>query len=216
MPYIWQKIEKAILKDLRSVNSILKKVHEKESRVKFKKIREKEELCVVVVCDASYHYADNSVGGELLILGNKSMDAAPLIFWKSGIIRKVCTSPKAAEIRALMKLVDDGTSVARQVSQLLNTSIKTRVFTDSRTLFESIGSLGQIEEKALRQSIAYLKQALEEGEIIGYSWIQGEEIVADIFTKQGSKRDALGEIIDHIRFRHSQTQDNLVAFEGDE
>ena len=61
--------------------------------------------------------------------------------------------------------------------------IKIRVFTDSRPLLESIGSLGQIEEKALRQSIAYLKQALEEGEIIGYSLIQGEEIVAEVFTK---------------------------------
>ena len=70
---------------------------------------------------------------------------------------------------------------------------------------ESIGSSGQIEEKALRQSIAYLKQALEEGEITGYSWIQREEIVADVFTKQGSKRDALGEIMDQNKFEHAQT-----------
>ena len=56
-----------------------------------------------------------------------------------------------------MRLVDDGTSLARQVSQLMNIKIKTRVFTDSRPLLESIGSSGQIEEKALRQSVAYLK-----------------------------------------------------------
>ena len=41
--------------------------------------------------------------------------------------------------------------------------------------------------------MAYLKQSLEEGEIMGYSWIQGEEIVADIFTKQGSTQDTLEE-----------------------
>ena len=87
------------------------------------------------------------------------------------MIRKVWTLPKAAETTALMRLVDDGTSLARQVSQLLNIPVKTRVFTDSRPLLESIGSLGQIDEKALRQSIAYSKQAT------GYSWIQGEEIV---------------------------------------
>ena len=68
---------------------------------------------------------------------------------------------------------------------------------------ESIGSSGQIEEKAFRQSKAYLKQALEEGEITGYSWIQGEEIVADVFTKQGSKWDTLGEIMDHNKFKHA-------------
>ena len=67
----------------------------------------------------------------------------------------------------------------------------------------------------MRQSLAYLKQALEEGEITGYSWIQGEEIVEDMFTKQGSKRDDLGEIMDYIKFKHAQTQDNLVIFENE-
>ena len=62
-------------------------------------------------------------------------------------------------------------------------------FTNSRPLLESIGSSRKIKEKALRQSVAYLKQSLEEGKIMGNSWIQGEEIVADVFTKQGSTRD---------------------------
>ena len=51
---------------------------------------------------------------------------------------------------------------------------------------------------------------------MGYSWIQGEEIVADVFTKQRSKRDALSEIIEGNKFRHAQTNDNLVSFENDE
>ena len=64
--------------------------------------------------------------------------------------------------------------------------------------------------------MAYLKQELEDGEILGYSWIQGEEIVADIFTKQGSKREALDEIVRENRFRHAQTKDNLVLHENGE
>ena len=82
-----------------------------------------------------------------------------------------------------MRLVDDSTSLARQVLQLMNIEVKTRVLTDTRPLLESIGSSGQIEDKALRQSIAYLKQALEEGEIMEYSWKQGAEVVAYVFTK---------------------------------
>ena len=58
------------------------------------------------------------------------------------MIRKVCTLPKVAETRALMRLMDDGTSLAGQVSQLLNFSVKTKVFTDSSPLLESIGSSG--------------------------------------------------------------------------
>ena len=118
------------------------------------------------------------------MLGNeKNMDVSP-IYWKSGVIKKVCMSPKAAETRALMKIVDDATNLARQVLQLLGLSIKTRIFTDSRPLLESIGSLGKIEEKKLRQSIMYLKQSLENGDVLGYSWIQGEEIVVDVLKKK--------------------------------
>ena len=39
-----KKQKKATLKDLREVNRILKKVHEKESKVMFKKLGTKEEL----------------------------------------------------------------------------------------------------------------------------------------------------------------------------
>ena len=63
--------------------------------------------------------------------------------------------------------------------------MKVRLFADSHPLLESIGSSGQIEAKALRQSVAYLKQSLEDEEVMAYSWIQGEEIVVDILIKQG-------------------------------
>ena len=64
--------------------------------------------------------------------------------------------------------------------------------------------------------MAYLKQSLEEGEIMGYSLIRGEEIVADIFTKQGSTCEALEEIIRENKFRHAQIRDNWVVFENEE
>merc|ERR1712105_348187 len=98
----------------------------------------------------------------------------------------------------------------------MNTKIETRMFTDSRPLLESIGSSGQIEEKALRQSVVSLKQNLEDGEVNSFSWIAGTEIVADVFTKQGSQREALDEIMLEKVFRHAQTVDNLVLFEYEE
>ena len=49
-----------------------------------------------------------------------------------------------------------------------------------------------------------------------YSWIQGEEIVADILTKQGSKREVMDEILGQNEFRHARKEDNKVTFEGDE
>ena len=106
--------------------------------------------------------------------------------------------------------------MAKQLSQLLNVSMKTKLFTDLRPLLESIGSSGQIEEKALRQSVAYLKQGLEDEDVMAYSWIPGEEIVADILTKQGSRHEALDEVLIRNEFRHAQTEDNIVTYEEDE
>ena len=106
--------------------------------------------------------------------------------------------------------------MAKQLSQLLNANIKTRLFTDSQPLLESIGSSGQIEEKALRHSVSYLKQSLEDEDVLAYSWIPGEEIVADILTKQGSRCEALDEILARNVFRHVQTEENLVIYEEDE
>ena len=53
------------------MNRVLKKVQEKESKVKFRRIGTKEELCVLGVYDASYHNDEKSVAGEMIMLGNK-------------------------------------------------------------------------------------------------------------------------------------------------
>ena len=94
--------------------------------------------------------------------------------------------------------------MAKQLSQLMNVSMKVRLFTDLRPLLQSIGSSGQIEEKALRQSVAYLKQGLEDEDRMAYLWIPGEEIIADILTKQGSRHESLDDILVRNEFRHTK------------
>ena len=62
----------------------------------------------------------------------------------------------------------------------------------------------------------YLKKSLESGDVLGYSWIQGEEIVVDVLTKRGSRRDALKEIVMETKLRYAQTIDNWVYYENSE
>ena len=47
-------------------------------------------------------------------------------------------SPKAAETRSLLRLMDDTVHMAKQLSQLMNVSMKIRLFTDLRLLLESM------------------------------------------------------------------------------
>ena len=190
-----KKQKKAVLKVLRSVNRILQKVRERENKIVFSKIGEKRCLCVIGISNASYHQDDNAVSGETILLGNKETVAVSPLYCKSGVIRKVCLSPKAAETRSLIRVVDNSLCLARQLSQLLNTRVETRVCTDSTPLLESIGSLRQVEEKSLRQSVAALKQNLEDGEVSWFSWIAGMEIAVDVFTKQGSEGETMYGIV---------------------
>ena len=46
--------------------------------------------------------------------------------------------------------------------------------------------------------------------------MQGEEVVVDVLTKQGSRREALQEIVMENNFRHEQTRDSWVYYENSE
>ena len=106
--------------------------------------------------------------------------------------------------------MDDATNVAKQIRTLMNTKIGVKIYTDSKPLLETLGSTSQVAEKALRQSVAYLKQYLEDKEVDMYAWIEGKEIVADILTKQGSKRDEVDEIMVDNYFRNALDTKNCV------
>ena len=91
----------------------MKKVREKESIMLLTKIGDKYELSVKGVSDASYHHDDWSVAGEILMLGNQKTGKAAPIYWRSGVIIKVCVSPKATETRTLLRLMIDGVHMAK-------------------------------------------------------------------------------------------------------
>ena len=123
--------KKAVLKDLRDVNRILKKVEEKDNKVTFGKVSRKEDLCVIGVSDTSYNQEDHLVAGGLILLGSRTTKIASPMYWKSGVIRKICTSPKAAETCGVMKMVDDGVNMAKRLSILVKEKESLRIFTDS-------------------------------------------------------------------------------------
>ena len=139
-----KKQKKATLCDLKNVNRILKKVLERDNKIVFGKVAKVENLCVIGISDASYMQEDKCFTGEIILVGNENTNDAVPIYWKSGIIRKVCMSPKAPESRALMKIVDNSSNLLTQLSILMNRKIPLKIFTYSRPLLESIGSPRQI------------------------------------------------------------------------
>ena len=138
------------------------------------------------------------------------------MYWKSGVVNRVCTSPKASETRGVMLVVDDAKNVADQLKDLLNAEIKVKVFTDSHPLLGTLGSTSHVAEKGLRTAISYLKEHLKFGSVESYGWIQGKDIIVDILTKTGSKRTELDEIMMEGYFRHALDEKNCVMFRDGE
>ena len=166
----------AVMSDLKQVNHSIRKAKERPSKIVFKNIVDsKEDLEVIGVGDASYKWDDKSVGGNIVLLSNKTSKQMMPVFWKSKQIARSVHSSKDAQTLNLAKLVDDSVFLARQLEILLfgsySKSISVKLYTDSEPTLESIASTRPVETKRLRNQVQELKDVLVDKEIESYGWI---------------------------------------------
>ena len=95
------------MKDLRDINRIVEKIGEKQSKIVFGKFARKQDMCVIGISDASYHQENLTIAGAMIMIGNVNNKRTVPVYWKSGVVNRVCTSPKASETRGVMLVVDD-------------------------------------------------------------------------------------------------------------
>merc|ERR1712105_388164 len=138
-----------------------------------------------------------SIGGNIVLLGNKNNNIVAPLFWKAKTIPQVCHSAKDAETRNIVKLVDDSVYMAMCLSQLHNmdTHLGVKLFTDSIPTLESIASTKQVERKLMRNCISSLKEDLVQNRVTSFSWLESKNMIADILTKEGKVNDELSNIL---------------------
>ena len=192
----------------------------RRSMVKFPRIGQKEDLVIYAVGDASYKLEGLSIGGSLVMLGNKYNDNVSPLFWKSKQIQKVCHSAKDAETRNVMAMVDTSLYLKQQLSMLLfgksEHEIPLYVYTDSRPLLDSIASTKQVDQRLLRNTMMDLNKRLEDKEVTSYSWIGTKAMVADILTKESGEIENILEVMRENIFRKAHSQQNRVVWENGE
>ena len=67
-----KKNNSAKISDFRDINRILKKVRERDSKIIFKKIGDREDLMMVGIGDPSFKYEEKAVGGDFLFMMTKA------------------------------------------------------------------------------------------------------------------------------------------------
>ena len=214
------KNKDATIGDLKRVNKVVKKIKSRESKLRFGKIGKNYDLKIYGLGDASYKCDSKSIGGNLILLGNKETDRVSPIYWKTKTIKQVCHSAKDAETRNLTKLVDDSVYLAKSIEQLIfgekGGKIPVKLFTDSKPTLESIASSKQVERKLLRNAVADLKEKLVQNEVESYSWLDTKDMIADILTKECKENEEIVNILIRGKLRIAFNEDNLVHFENEE
>ena len=185
----------ATIKDLKYANSIVKKVHSRVSRVEYKSVGKEEDIVIYGFSDSNFIAGEKPTGGQLTLIGNKNTNKVSPILWKTKLIHKACKSPKDAETIALEVVADMAIYTANQVEQILTgknggSKYKVRLFCDNAPVIESIASSKQVERRYMRSDINILKQKIEY-----ISWIQDEEMIADILAKDKPDKIGLSDLM---------------------
>ena len=194
--------KEATFGDILKANKVLKKAQKEQVRIKFPKLGNWQDLKIVAYTDSSYRNETDkvkSVGGRYVALCNEKGQVAPLQ-WKSKTIQQVCKSVKTAETRSLERGLEDSIYLARMFREVYSgkvceLQIPVEVKIDSKTLFDSIYSTKQVDEKTIRHLIAWIKEQIEEKKVEKIEWVCSEEMLADVFTKANVKTEHILNVL---------------------
>ena len=182
-----RKADEATEEDFKRLDITLKRVREESVELLYGNV-DLETAEVHVFADASFATnADlSSQLGYVVLLVDQDSNCS-LITWSSSKCKRVTRSVLAAELYAIANAFDVAFAITHTFECILGRKVELRVFTDSRTLFDSIISFCSMTEKRLLIDIACLRQAFRSGELANLGWIRSCENVADALTKDKTK-----------------------------
>ena len=199
-------IEDSTIKELKDAKRLVEKAKLEPLSLTFTRIGPKEHIRIKIYTDASFNNQDRklkSTEGRVLVLENSKSSKCNVFSWKTKRISRVCRSVKAAETRALENGLDDAVHFARMVHEIYSgvvdlkhpKQIEVNALTDNKGLFENLNNTRQCEEKLLRNSVALIKQMVENKEVKNIEWVETSEMLADTLTKKGGNGSWLKHVI---------------------
>ena len=73
--------------------------------------------------------------------------------------------------------------------------IEVNALTDNKGLWENLNNTRQCDEKLLRNSVALIKQMVENKEVNKVDWVETTSMLADTLTKKGGNGIWLKDVI---------------------
>lgn len=121
---------------------------------------------------------------------------ANIVHYGSSKSKRVTRSVLAAELYAMVYGFDHSSVIHVALQEFLGRRVPLRVYTDSKSLFDSLVSLNTTTEKRLLIDLTMLRECYEYREITEVLWIPGDENPSDAMTKLRSC-SALSHLMKH-------------------
>ena len=154
---------------------------------------------LVTFADASYaNLSDGgSQGGCIILLADEDYNAVP-IAWASKRIKRVVRSTLSAETMAAVDALDTAYLIKKILQEIVSHEIPIEMYTDNKSLFDSIRTTNLVEDKRLRVDISSLRESYETKEVM-FNWIDTKNQVADVLTKKGASKVGLFSLLKENR-----------------
>lgn len=104
------------------------------------------------------------------------------LHWASTKSQRVTKSMLAGEVYAFSQGYDYGVSI-RMMFKAMNIDIPLYIFTDSKSIFDTITASKRLRELRLMNDIADIRRAYRVNEITNIAWVRSAQNIADNFTR---------------------------------
>ena len=187
------------VQDLLKVNKVIRTMKQDKVVVKYPNLGSPDRWSLSVFSDASFANLPcaSSQGGFIVFLSGSDGRVAPLS-WQSKKLHRVTRSTLSSETLAVIEAVDAAMLMRLQIQELFGVTVAVNVFTDSKSLQQTVHTSKIMTDKSQRVSVAYLRQFINKGEIT-LSWLDSHNQLADTLTKLGAASDQLREVLESSR-----------------
>ena len=186
----------ATINDVLRLNKLVRNIKQEKVVVKYPNLGDPNKWSMKVFSDAGFGNLPDgsSQGGYVVFLSNPQGMVAP-VSWQSKKLHRITKSTLASETLAVVEAVDAARLIQLQVQEMFSVSPDIRVFTDSKSLHQTVHTSKILVDKSMRIIISYLRQFVNRGEI-SMTWIDTNNQLADPLTKLGAAPYQLREVLE--------------------
>ena len=185
---------------LKQAHSVMKQLKKKPAYIRISNLMDFKECELWCYSDAAHRNLNNntdSAGGYILFIVNTKNGKCAPIEWRSNKIKRKVVSTLGAEMLSLVTALDAAIGTRDQLAEITagQVDLKIKAITDNKSARDTIYSEKALDQKRLRADIAVVKESIELGTIEEVRWVAGQNMLADILTKQGVKSENLLSVI---------------------